>query len=253
VLRSKILRTLFFLSGKPSVYINKGRPEKKALTRSKNKIFKQLKTTHQRYADVLHKLGYPIDLSKPFTLEKKLISKNSITITGLKENTWIGIAPFAAFKSKIYPTELMEEVIEKLTSKGIKIILFGGGKQEITILNALEKKYSNVQNIAGKMSLNEELELMRSLDLMISMDSGNAHLAAMQQIKTITLWGVTHPFAGFAPFYQPIKYCLVSDVNKYPKIPTSIYGNVVYEGYEDVMKTISPSYIVKVVMDALED
>ena len=55
----------------------------------------------------------------------------------------------------------MEEVIEKLTSKGIKIILFGGGKQEITILNALEKKYSNVQNIAGKMSLNEELELMR--------------------------------------------------------------------------------------------
>ena len=253
VLRSKILRTLFFLSGKPSVYINKGRPEKKALTRSKNKIFKQLKTTHQRYADVLHKLGYPIDLSKPFTLEKKLISKNSITITGLKENTWIGIAPFAAFKSKIYPTELMEEVIEKLTSKGIKIILFGGGKQEITILNALEKKYSNVQNIAGKMSFNEELELMRSLDLMISMDSGNAHLAAMQQIKTITLWGVTHPFAGFAPFYQPIKYCLVSDVNKYPKIPTSIYGNVVYEGYEDVMKTISPSYIVKVVMDALED
>jgi len=33
----------------------------------------------------------------------------------------------------------------------------------------------------------------------------------------------------------------------------SVYGNVVYEGYEDVMKTISPSYIVKVVMDALED
>lgn len=45
----------------------------------------------------------------------------------------------------------------------------------------------------------------------------------------------------------------MSDVNKYPKIPTSVYGNVVFEGYEDVMKTISPSYIVKVVMDALED
>ena len=88
----------------------------------------------------------------------------------------------------------MEEVIEKLTSKGVKIVLFGGGEKEITILNALEKKYSNVQNIAGKMSFDEELELMRSLDLMISMDSGNAHLAAMQQIKTITLWGVTHPF-----------------------------------------------------------
>jgi len=253
VLRSKILRTLFFLSGKPCMHIDKGRAEKKALTRSNNKIFKQLKTSHQRYADVLQKLGYPVDLSKSFSLEKKQILKNSITITGLKENTWIGIAPFAAFKSKIYPLELMEEVIEKLTSKKIKIVLFGGGKKEITILNALEKKYHNVQNIAGKMSFDEELELIRSLDLMISMDSGNAHLAAMQQIKTITLWGVTHPFAGFAPFDQPKKYCLVSDIKKYPKIPTSIYGNKVFEGYEDVMKTISPSFIVKAVMDALED
>jgi hypothetical protein len=45
----------------------------------------------------------------------------------------------------------------------------------------------------------------------------------------------------------------VSDVSKYPKIPTSVYGNKVYKGYEDVMKTISPSYVVKVVMDALKD
>ena len=130
VLRSKILRTLFFLSGKPCMHIDKCRAEKKELTRSKNKIFKQLKTTHQRYADVLCKLGYPVDLSKPFTLEKKLISKNCIKITGLKENTWIGIAPFAAFKSKIYPIELMEQVIDKLTSKGIKIVLFGGGEKK---------------------------------------------------------------------------------------------------------------------------
>ena len=143
VLRSKILRFFFRFGNKKIAAIDKGRAEKKALTRSKNKIFKQLKTTHQRYADVLCKLGYPVDLSKPFTLEKKLISKNCIKITGLKENTWIGIAPFAAFKSKIYPIELMEQVIDKLTSKGIKIVLFGGGKKEITILNALEKKYYN--------------------------------------------------------------------------------------------------------------
>jgi hypothetical protein len=45
----------------------------------------------------------------------------------------------------------------------------------------------------------------------------------------------------------------VSDIKKYPKIPTSIYGNKVFEGYEDVMKTISPTFIVKAVMDALED
>ena len=63
-------------------------------------------------------------------------------------------------------------------------------------------------NIAGKLSFKEELELIRSLDVMVSMDSGNAHLAAMQDVKTITLWGVTHPYAGFAPFHQPEDYCI---------------------------------------------
>ena len=97
--------------------------------------------------------------------------------------------------------------------------------KEIEQLNALEKKYDNVLNIAGKFSFEEELQLISSLDLMISMDSGNAHLSAMQQVKTITLWGVTHPYAGFAPFDQPADFCLLSNLEKYPKIPCSVYGN----------------------------
>jgi ADP-heptose:LPS heptosyltransferase len=86
---------------------------------------------------------------------------------------------------------------------------------------------------------------------MVSMDSGNAHLAAMQQVKTITLWGVTHPYAGFAPFYQPTDYCIVSDLKRYPKIPCSIYGNKVLNGYENVMETITPTSVVEKVMSVL--
>jgi len=251
VLRSKILRTLFIFNGNPCICINKGRTEKKALTRTKNKIFKQLKTSHQRYAEVLNKLGFNLDLSNPTLIEKKKLSEKITIITGLKTDTWIGIAPFAAFKGKVYPLQLMEEVIKEMASKGFKIFLFGGGKHEVKILNTIEKTYKNVINLAGRLSFKEELEVISKLDLMVSMDSGNAHLAAMQQVKTITLWGVTHPYAGFAPFHQPDDYCLISDLEKYPKIPCSIYGNKVINGYENVMETISPDRVIEKIMSVL--
>ena len=251
VLRSKILRTLFIFNGNPCICINKGRTEKKALTRTKNKIFKQLKTSHQRYAEVLNKLGFNLDLSNPTLIEKKKLSEKITIITGLKTDTWIGIAPFAAFKGKVYPLQLMEEVIKEMASKGFKIFLFGGGKHEVKILNTIENTYKNVINLAGQLSFKEELEVISKLDLMVSMDSGNAHLAAMQQVKTITLWGVTHPYAGFAPFHQPDDYCLISDLEKYPKIPCSIYGNKVINGYENVMETISPDRVIEKIMSVL--
>ena len=251
VLRSKILRTLFIFDGKPCMFIDKGRAEKKALTRAKNKIFKQLKTSHQRYADVLNKLGFTLDLSNPTQINKKKLSKKIALFTGLKKDTWVGIAPFAAFKGKIYPLQLMEEVIKEMASKGFKIFLFGGGKREIEILNSIENTYKNVINLAGHFSFKEELEVIGELDLMVSMDSGNAHLAAMQHVKTITLWGVTHPYAGFAPFHQPDDYCVISDLKKYPKIPCSIYGNKVINGYENAMETISPAKVIEKIMYVL--
>ena len=77
------------------------------------------------------------------------------------------------------------------------------------------------------------------------MDSGNAHLAAMLGVKTITIWGVTHPYAGFAPFNQPADYCLLADREQFPKIPTSIYGNIYPEDYKNAAGSISSETVLK--------
>lgn len=244
VLRSKIVRNYFSFSGYKVAFIDKGRVEKRALTRSQNKVFKQLKTSHQRYADVFENLGFSIDLQNPVSTSRPIPSENSLTITGEKKGKWIGIAPFAAFDGKKYPLHLMEKVISEIREKNVRLFLFGGGEKEIALLNSIENKFSNVISIAGKLSLKDELNVISQLDLMVSMDSGNAHFSAMQQVKTITIWGVTHPFAGFAPFGQPLDYCILPDLKKYPNIPCSIYGNKVCSGYENVMETIDPLIII---------
>ena len=115
----------------------------------------------------------------------------------------------------------------------------------------MEIPFANVTNVAGKLSFEEELALISNLDLMLSMDSGNGHLAAMYGVPVITLWGVTHPFAGFVPFNQPDNNQLLSDRKEYPLIPTSIYGNKFPKGYDDAMKTISPETVVQKVRELL--
>ncbi|WP_413468705.1 glycosyltransferase family 9 protein [Lutibacter sp.] len=250
VLRSIILRTFFKLSFVKTAYINKGRAEKKALTRSKNKIFKQLKTSHERYADVFRNLGYKLNLSNPTFPAKQNLVSEIIELTGIKKQPWVGIAPFAQYQSKMYPLSLMKKVIEELSKNtSYKILLFGGGKKEVVLLNEISTNNKNTINIAGNLSLEKELALISNLDVMLSMDSGNAHFAAMLGVKTITLWGVTHPFAGFAPFNQPSTNCLLPNLKKYPNIPCSIYGNKVFEGYENVMESITPKKVVNKIIE----
>ena len=244
VLRSKILRSFFKFSINNIAFIDKGRIEKKALTRTKNKIFKQLKTSHQRYADVFKQLGFKINIENPIPLEKHELLKKTKILTGDKSLKWVGIAPFAAFDAKKYPLDLMQEVISEL-SKNHQIFLFGGGASEIETLSKVEKENSNCISVAGKLNLAEELNLITHLDCMLAMDSGNAHFSAMQQIPTVTLWGGTHPFAGFAPFNQPNDYSILPDLIKYPNLPCSIYGNKICEGYRDAMRTISPETVIK--------
>ncbi|WP_317041742.1 glycosyltransferase family 9 protein [Tenacibaculum agarivorans] len=251
VLRSKIVRGLFsFFSNAKIAKIDKGRKEKKALTRKENKVFKQLKSSHERYVDVFKKLGIQINLQSDSSKKAQLNTFNTQKL-GSKEKKWIGIAPFAAFESKTYPLDLMEKVIQKLSNEDLQLFLFGG-KADIETLEEFQSKYSNVISVAGQLNgLKNELNLIANLNVMLSMDSANAHLAAMQNTKTIILWGNTHPYAGFAPFNQPSDYSIVPDLKNYPLLPCSVYGNRTFEGYEDVMRSIEPEIIVDKVLEIL--
>ena len=253
VLRSKVVRTLFALSGKKTASVDKGRAEKKALMRTENKIFKPLPTMFERHVTVFEQLGFAVDLSQPvFPSKHKLGTELSILIDNSNQKL-IGIAPFAQYDSKVYPLDLMRKVIEELAlNERYKILLFGGGNKEIEILNSLSKDQSNVITIAGKIKFQQELQLISNLDVMLSMDSGNAHIAAMLGVNVITLWGATHPFAGFSPFNQPLENALISDRNLYPLLPTSVYGNKKVEGYEDAMRTILPEMIVRKIQSSLK-
>lgn len=252
VLRSNILKIFFLTQGILFRQMNKGRSEKKKLTSGKSIEIEPLKPMHERYVEVLKSLGFVFSLNERHTLPKLDISK------GIKEKWFsgnyktIGIAPFAAFQGKVYSQHLMEELLTNLNELNhTQIFLFGGGKKETEILEQWESKFNNCISAAGKLTFPEELKVISNLHVMVSMDSGNGHLAAMYGVPVITLWGVTHPYVGFKPFGQNYSNQILSDRGKFPLIPTSVYGNKFPKGYDKVMETIPPYKIYDKVQELL--
>lgn len=244
VMRSTILKLFFKLTGTTFQQMEKGRKDKRALTAWNEKDIAPLQTTHERYADVFRALGFPLELSASDVLPRQKRS----AFKGLKLNPdtkWVGVAPFAAFTGKTYPKDFMEKVLFQLSlQEDISVLLFGGAGAEREQLEEWAQQFQNCAQLAGRCTFTEELSVISQLDLMVAMDSGNAHLAAMFAVPTITLWGVTHPYAGFYPYAQPLESALLSDREKYPFIPTSVYGNKVPRGYEKAMESIAPKDVV---------
>jgi len=243
VLRTHLLRFFFRLYGYRVRKINKGRAAKRRLTRAKNKIFAPLQSTPYRYAEVFSKLGFDIDLTVSEHIDPLPLSESISQSLPPKDRPWIGIAPFAAHPGKVYPLDLMQKVIAYLQQEHC-VFLFGGGVSEAQQCELWEKAFPGVTSTANRFSLENELAIISNLNLMLSMDSANAHLATNFNIPVVTLWGQTHPFAGFAPFGQPASFALTADRTLYPKLPTSVYGSHIPKGYESAMRSMDPKHII---------
>jgi ADP-heptose:LPS heptosyltransferase len=144
----------------------------------------------------------------------------------------------------MYPLTKMEAVVSALSrNENTEILLFGGGQYEITICEEWCNKYPHVKNYAGKLSLNEELSQIKQLDIMISMDSANMHLASLVGTRVISIWGATHPHAGFLGWKQSHEDIIQQDMDCRP---CSVYGNKpCFRKDYACMETIAPEQIIK--------
>lgn len=250
VLRTEYLRSRFRIDGVKVAHIDKHRKGRKKLCRFNKKELVQQPTPFQNYADVLDKLGFNI------TLDKKDIPIHYAQEGQLKasDEKWIGVAPIAAFKGKTYPLEKMKNVIVLLLQKypSSRIYIFGAKPDEVS--EVIPEQYSdskqiiNVSDVAK--GFDKELQLMNKLDVMISMDSANMHFASLVGLPVVSIWGQTHPYAGFMGWGQSEDNAVQIDL---PCRPCSIFGNkeCAYIDYP-CMHNISPELIVEKVSRIVE-
>ncbi len=233
VIRTKILDRIYRRKGLKVFKINKGKEEKEHLTDVWNLNKVQLKKTVERYADVFCKMGFQVQLSHQLR-----------PVPG--EKSGIGFAPFAQHRGKMLPLEKSYELARILAQK-YTVYFFGGGKTETETLEKWEQEIPNTFSLAGKLSLTEELQKIAGLELMISMDSANMHLASLMGTRCVSIWGQTHPYAGFLGFGQSEDD--VIQVKDLTCRPCSVFGDKeCYRGDWACLEELSVQKIVEKIL-----
>lgn len=247
VLRTKVLRWLFTIFGVKTIKIDKGRKEKRALINKSD--FRQLKTTVQRYRDTLSKAGLVVDNTPPKLVKKIMpLPKSILEAVGEKEGIWLGIAPFAKHKGKAYPLDKIEKVMDILAvDDNISFFIFSGGGKERELSKTLAGRYRNAFVVFGKTLLDGELKLISNLDCMVSMDSGAMHFASIVGTPVVSIWGATHPYAGFLGYGQSMEnvvQCADMECR-----PCSVFGDKPCKSSDySCLNEIKPEDVVKKIL-----
>lgn len=254
VLRSLILDAYFRLSGRPVALIDKGRKEKWALTARRNKAFHPLKSSFERYTAVFRRLGFTFapDFISLFGTEKGNPSDFSDLVPPKKpDEIWIGVAPFAKHQGKIYPLDRMERVLARFsTDSRVRLFLFGGGDREKAVFDDWQGRYPHLVSMAGQHGFYKELSLISHLDVMVSMDSANMHLASLVGVPVVSVWGATHYYAGFLGWKQSPEN--IAEI-KLSCRPCSVFGNrPCFRGDYACLSGISPEQLIKTVEKIVE-
>lgn len=240
IARSVIIANLLRLKGARLATVDKAR-------RDRRKVFAGGPAQRQyisRYFDTFRRLGLPAEVDFTSVYSPTGLPDPPVVIS----HPAVGIAPFARYATKTYPPEKMREVARMLAQRGVNVYLFGGRGAEAETLESWQQ--DRIISLAGKYPLEEEIAIMGHLDLMISMDSANQHLAALAGTKVASVWGSTTPACGFLGFGQTPDDVICLNL---PCQPCSIAGSVKCPlGHMDCLNNLTPETIVGKVISLIK-
>ncbi len=213
VWRTFFLDILFTLTFRRVSRIRKFRGLRRKILRGGKGL--RIPHTTERYLDVFRRAGFAGTIHLQPLKTSNQVKEN-------RDQIRIGIAPLARHRTKNWSQEHVISFLKLLsTNYKSSIFLFGGiedhANLEVFVMDS-------VVNISGTLAPEQEIKLMGSLDLFISMDSANMHLASLTGVPTLSVWGATDPAFGFSALGQPETYSLFASGTDVYCRPCSVYG-----------------------------
>lgn len=143
-----------------------------------------------------------------------------MSANGIGKN-FVAVAPGSVWQTKRYPAEYFSRIIDFLISENFQVVITGGIQDQEIASEIIRNKSKNVFNAAGKFTLIESIQLLKSAILLITNDSAPTHLGMCADIKVLTIYCSTVPEFGFYPYNNFSRYLSYNDL--YCK-PCGIHG-----------------------------
>ncbi len=252
VIRSKVVRLLFRFDGCHVASIDKERIRRRKLVRGR--LTGSLTHTVERYRAVFARTGYPLELVPgPWMIPSAEGAAVAASRTDGMKRPFLGVAPLARHRLKTWPAEKMEAMLRLLVSRKECTLFLFGSPDESAEVDEIAARVPGAISMAGKISLEGEIALIADLDLMLAMDSSNMHLSAILGIDTLSIWGATHPRAGFSAWGMPAENQIQIPDTELTCRPCSIYGKgTCRRGDLACLEWLTPEMVLQKILNRLK-
>lgn len=133
-----------------------------------------------------HEIGFPVAEAEQRWVDEYLEG------IGIDQSMLIGVVPAASYRSKAWPQENFISVMRSLKERYglVSLVLWGPGEEHIARSIA---RSAPGAILAPDMGISRLGALISRLRLLVGVDSGPKHLAVIQGVPTVTLFGPTDP------------------------------------------------------------
>jgi len=165
---------------------------------------KQLPMTVQRFVALGADPGEPLpEISEPGLEVQPESVEDALQSIGVNrpEGKLLTLCPGAEYgPAKQWPAEYFADVASEKVKQGWQVWLFGSKKDQAigdSVVTAMGQSDGVVQNLAGRTTLEQAVDLMSLATVVVGNDSGLMHVAAALDCDLVAIYGSSDP--GFTP------------------------------------------------------
>lgn len=206
-----------------------------------------------RYQHIVRAVFPNYNLSMPIIPETYYLSNQIKEKFLTNTNKYkIALCTVGTTERRTFPIDYTIKLFKELTQiKNISFFIVGNTEKQKKEADLLKIKFPDmdIKNICCKTTLLELKEFLKNMDLLISVDTGVVHLAATNNIPTISFYGLALPEHSMSVSYKTRAFCsniscvpcfynteINKQICKTPQCITNVDVKLVFEEVKKILK-----------------
>ena len=219
-LRTRVVCAGLGWRGLPVERLIKDRPQRRQL-RLKGALHAEAITpVTTRMAEVFQRLGLALDWTEETA---RAVLPNPVT-PATDRAPKLYFAPTARHKTKQWPLNYAQDLLNSWMERGGEAVLAGSAAERPELERWVKPEWGSRCTVSAGMNTEDDATLRRTCHVAVTLDSANLHLSVQSGLPVVSIWGGTHPKAGFVGLGHPNVHVLQAPDAAFPCRPCSIFG-----------------------------
>ena len=201
------------------------------------------------------------DASLQISETRKSEAENLLRVYGVREaQPVVALCPGSInSRAKRWPAEAYAALADRLIESQRQVLLIGSADEAEVTREVTERMQQNPIVLTGKTSLDQITAVLSLVDLVVTNDTGPAHIAAALGRPTLVIFGPTNPLTTrpFAPEAEILRHppdcapCMLRDCPIDHRCMTAISVDEVFEHSHTLLKRASFAKTVRSLCDSV--